>query len=125
MTGGELRPAPLQQPLEPVRVEVLQVELELVAVAARDDRVSGAGPFTQRLSEAGDVNLQRLRGSCGRLLPPQLVDHPVGAQRLVGVQQQQRQDGAALAAAQRNALTPVEGLERAENAEVHASWACE
>jgi hypothetical protein len=41
------------------------------------------------------------------------------------VQQQQRKNGAQLAASERDSLAPVEGFERAEDAKFHASgrWA--
>ena len=115
----ELGPGLRHEPLEPVRVELLGVELELVAVVARDDHVRG--PASERLPEPGDVHLQRLGGRRRRVLAPQLVDHAIGAERLVRVQQEQREHGSALAAAQRDALASFESLERAEDAEVHAS----
>jgi hypothetical protein len=68
------------------------------------------------------VDLDRLRGRRRRLVAPQLVDQAVGAERLVGVEQKQGEHGASLAAAKRNALTLVEGLQGTEDVEIHASW---
>jgi hypothetical protein len=70
------------------------------------------------------VNLNRLGGGCGRTLPPKLVDQLVGADRLVGVQQQQRQQRPLLAPTKRERAALVEDLERTEDAEVHASAGC-
>ena len=61
----------------------------------------------------------RLGSGCRRA-PPELVDQPVRAERLVGVEQKQGQQGALLAPAERDHAALVEGLERAKDAEVHA-----
>jgi hypothetical protein len=85
---GQLASALGDQQLELVRVELLRIEPQLVAVVAGHDDVGGAVAARpgERLAQVGDVDLQRLRGGCGWMLSPQLVDQPVGAERLVGVE---------------------------------------
>ena len=105
-----------------MRVEALGIERQLVAALARDDHAGRAvaGLTRQRLAQAGDLHLHRLGGVGGWTLPPELVDQTVRAERLVGVQQEQRQERPLLAAAERDRVALLEDLERAENAEVHA-----
>ena len=120
---GELAPSLGEQPLEPGRVEPLGVQAQLVAVLAREHEAGRAVAIRtvgERLAQPRDVHLHGLGGGRGRRLSPQLVDQPGGAQRLVAVQQQQRQQGPLLAACDRNGLAAlVEDLEPAEDAEVH------
>jgi hypothetical protein len=90
--SGELAAALGDQSLEAMRVEPLGVEPQHIAVLAGDDHairaVAGAG--AQRLSQARDVDLQGLGRGRRRTLSPELVDQSIGAERLVGVEQQQR-----------------------------------
>jgi hypothetical protein len=65
------------------------------------------------------VHLQALGRGRRRLLAPQLVDQALGRQSLVGMQEQQRQHSALLGAAEREHLSLVAGLQRAEDPEVH------
>src|SRR5215204_282996 len=135
LRGRVLGPAPLQlapslrqQPLEAVRVETFRLEPQLVTALAGDHQtvriVARSGG--ERLAQAGDVNLHGLGRGGRRALPPELVDQPVGAECLVGVQQKQRQQCALLAPAERDRAALVESLKRAEDAEVHARVAvCE
>ena len=68
----------------------------------------------QLLAQLGDVHVQALRDRGRRSLPPQLGDQPVGGDDLVGVQQQDRQQGAALAGTDGHRPTVVVHLERTE-----------
>ncbi len=67
------------------------------------------------------MDLQRLGRHCGRTVTPQFVDQPLGRERFVDVQEQQRQQRALLAPAQRYRLPVVERLERTEDAELHGT----
>jgi hypothetical protein len=89
MTAGQLTPPFGRQPLEAVRVEALGIEPQLVAAPARHHQPGGAlaGLPPECLAQAGDLHLHRLGGVRGWALAPELVDQPVGAERLVGVQQ--------------------------------------
>ncbi len=112
--GGELAP-PLRQPvLEPVRVEPLGLDPQLIAVLARDHHVA-----RERLAQPRDADLERLRRAGRARVAPQLVDQPVAAERLVRVEQQEREERALAVPAERDRTTSVGGLERAEDAEVH------
>jgi hypothetical protein len=75
----------------------------------------------ERLAQPRHVSLQGLGCRRGTTLTPQLVDQPIGRQRLVGMQQQQREQRALLAPAERHHTALIEDLERAEDAEVHSS----
>ena len=52
------------------------------------------------------------------MLAPELVDEPLGRDRLVRPQEQQRQQRALVPAAERHGPLPVEDLERAEDPEL-------
>ena len=111
------------EPLEAVRVEAVRIDRQLVAAVACHNHAgrSVAGFTRQRPAQAGDLHLHRLGGVGGWTLAPELVDQTVCAERLVGVQQEQRQQRTLLAPAERDWAALVEDLERAEYAEVHAS----
>ena len=121
--AGQLAPPLGHEPLEAVRIELLGIEPQLVAAPARHDHPlrSVAGPGGERLTQAGDMHLHGLGGVGGWTLAPELIDQPVRAERLVEVQQQQRQQRPLLAAPERDRAALDEDLERTENAEVHAS----
>ena len=118
---GELAPALREQLLEPARIEPLGIESQLVAAVAGQHDPLGTVALAagQCLAQVRDVDLQCLPGGRRGSLAPQLVDHAVSGERLVGVQQQQGEQCALLAPAQRDRVAPVAGLEGAEDAEVH------
>jgi hypothetical protein len=97
----QLGPALGEEPLEPVGVERLRIEPQLVPPLARDE-LGGSGGAGQRLAQARHVHLERLGWTGGRVLPPELVDQTVGAQGLVGVDEEQREQRPLLAASERN-----------------------
>jgi hypothetical protein len=80
------------QPAEAVQVELVGLgELEDVAVRPGDDHVCA-----EHLAQLGDVHLDGLAGSLGRLLAPKRVDQPLVGDDLARVQQQHRQQPALL-----------------------------
>ena len=115
----QLRPSLCYQPLEAMHVQPLRIELELVTVVARDQQAIGTVAVGERLAQSGDVDLECLGGRRRRSSAPQLLDQPIGAQRLVRVQQEQREQRLLLAAADRDDTAFVDDFERSENVKVH------
>ena len=117
----ELAPALSDEPLEVVRIQPIGIQPQLIAVLAGNDggapTIAGAG--VERFAQARHVYLQRLRRGRRRMLSPQLVDQPLHRKRLVGVQQEQRQQRPLLVPRGRHVATLIEGLQRTEDAEVH------
>ena len=88
------RPEPLAAPLdhelpEEVCIKAVGIQPQLVApLAGHDDSVEApSGVAGECIAQARDLHLQRLRGVARRTLAPKLVNEPVGAERLVGVEQ--------------------------------------
>jgi hypothetical protein len=115
-TRRKRAPAVAEKTFEPVRVQAARIELELVPVRASND---GAAVGGERLAQPRDMRLHGLGGRGGRMVAPQLVDESIRGQRLVGMQHQQREQGALLAPAQRHRPAPGEDLQRPEDAELH------
>jgi hypothetical protein len=113
----QLVPGLREEPFEPVRVEPVGVELQAVPVLPGDDQVAAAG---QRLAQPRHMDLDGLGRRGGRVLAPELLDQPVGAERLVGVQHQHGEQRTLLAPSERDFTALVEDLERSEDAEVHS-----
>ena len=101
-----------------MRVDLLELDLQLVAVLARHEDIR-----RKLLAETRDVHLKRLQRVRRRALAPKLVDQPLARERLVGMQHENGEDRPALVSPERNLPGPVKGLQRAENAKVHASAA--
>ena len=114
---GQLVPGLREQPLEPVRVEPVGVELQAVPALPGHDQVA---PASERLAQPRDMDLHGLGRRGRRLLAPELLDQPVGAERLVGVQHEHGEQRALLAPSERDFAALVEDLERSEDAEVHS-----
>ena len=73
-----LRPSRLdEEPLEPVRVEAVALDVELVTGRGRHDRA-----VAERLAKLGDIRLQHLGRRCRRLTRPEIRDQPVDRDRL-------------------------------------------
>ena len=98
-----------------MRVETVRIERQLVAVVAGHEHAGRrvVRSACERLPQPGDVDLHGLGGGGRRALSPKLVDQPVGAERLVGVQQKQSQQRALLASSQPDRAALIEGLEGA------------
>src|SRR5262249_19982295 len=75
---------------------------------------------TQDLSQLGDVNVQRLRGRLGRVVLPQRLDQRVRRDDPVGVQEQDRKEGALLRARDLDRALAIPQLEPSQNAVSHA-----
>jgi hypothetical protein len=63
--------------------------------------------------------MERLHRRVGRLLAPELVDQPLGADDPVAVEQKDPQERERLAGRQRNGPSPIERFDRPENQEFH------
>jgi hypothetical protein len=129
VTGGQRRPTLAGQPLERGQVELLGAEVAQVAGRPCAQQATGRPPGLaglQDLAEVGHVDLQAVPGGLGAVLAPQLVDQPLDRHHPAGVQQQHGQEGPLLGAAKRQPLAlGVQGLQRAENPELHRaapSW---
>ena len=109
IAGGGSRPGRIEQPLEAPRVHLVRVDSQLIAVLAGDEHVGRAAASVagQSSAQAVDVNLNCLRGGGRRTVAPELVDEPVGRDRLVRAQKEQRQKSPLLAAAERNLHTLI------------------
>src|SRR5207302_401673 len=72
----------------------------------------------ERLPELRDVDLERLRGTRGRLLAPELVDEPLGRDDAVSVQQEEREERARLLRCEADGSAVDDRLERPEEPEL-------
>ncbi len=94
----------------------VDVALDEVARLARLDR-----PVAERLAEARDIDLQGGRGCRGRLVPPELVDQPLCRDDASGVQSQEGEKGALLAAADGDRPSVAPDFEGTEQRVLHRS----
>ena len=99
--------------LEPGEVDLRGIEHECVARGPGHEEVR-----PEQLTELRDRVLERRRRRPGRVLAPETVDEPLGGDRLVRPQEQQREHGPLVAAAERHDPTAVDDLERAEDPEL-------
>ena len=104
------------QALEPVQIDAIRLDAELVSAGAGDDHVTA-----ERLAELGDVRLQDLRRGGRRTARPEILDQPVARHGLVRVQQQDCQESAWLRCVERDDPPVGHRFERPEYAEVHGS----
>jgi hypothetical protein len=102
--------------LETVGVELVGVELELVAGLAGEQ-----ASFAELFAEVGDGVLEDLGGGGWRFFAPELVDQPFAGDDLVGVQQQVGQQRLLLATADGDRPPVIDDLHRTEDAEIHAT----
>jgi hypothetical protein len=102
--------------LEAVQVQRGAIGTKLVRGGDRpDDAVA------QLAAEPRDVRLEHLRGRGRRPAGPELLDQDVARDRLVGPEEQDREQGARLVSAQRDLAALGDHLERPEETELHAS----
>ena len=90
--------AVVDQPLEPLGVELARLDVEAVAGGRGRHDV----PVAERLAQARDMDLDRPHRARRRLVTPQRLGELLRAHRLVGPQQQHGQDSALLRTAQRD-----------------------
>src|SRR6266511_4371486 len=121
LLDGQSRASCGEQTLEPVAVEFVRFQPERVASTGRPE---GLGTARKLLPQCRDAVLKDLRRGLRWILSPELVDDHVTCQRFVPVQQEQGQDGALPAAAERDSTVAVERFERPEDAVVHRGSAC-
>ena len=74
--------------LEAVQVDLVRAELQRVAGRLRHDRLAA---FPERLPELRDADLQRRQPRLRLLVAPQLFEQAAARDRLVGVQEEDRQ----------------------------------
>ena len=83
-------------------------------------RLDGSRLTSECLAQVGDVDLHGLAGSIGRfLVPPDLVDEPVGGDGLVGSRHEKGQHEPLLGAAQHRGLAVDGDLERSQYLNPH------
>ncbi len=111
---GRRRPGLAHEVLEPGQVELRALDAQQVARLARDEP-----PVAHRTPQPRHVDLDALRDRRRRRLAPDLVDQPVGRDDLVGVQQQDREQGTLARAAERQRAAVRVGLHRSEQPELH------
>ena len=101
--------------LEAGGVQLAGLDPQQVAGGARDDPVG-----SERLAEGVDVHLERAADARGRILAPHGVDQPVGRDRFVAVEQQEREQRSWALPPERQGLPAVpEHLQRPEHPELH------
>ena len=108
----------LDELLEAPRVDVGRIDVEHVAARLREQPRLAVLRLEQ-LPEPRDVHLERVRGRLGRRASPELVDEPVRRERLIRVQQEDREQLAALACVQADGAVVAHDLERAEHSKLH------
>jgi hypothetical protein len=111
---GEGASAGLEQVVEAVGVGLAGLEVEDVSRAAGRDRGLAQGP-----SKLPDVVLDDLGRARRSLFFPERVYEPLGRDRRVGMQQQQREHGALLRRAQRDRPPALDCLHGAEEPILH------
>jgi hypothetical protein len=102
--------------LEAVQVDLVRAELQRVAGPLRHDRLAA---FPERLPELRDADLQRGQPRLRLLVAPQLFEQAAARDRLVGVQEEDRQQRALLRAVDRHGPSTVDDLERPQHPEFH------
>ena len=107
--------APLRrQDLEAVEVDLLGLGQQAVPRPLRHDHPGVA----ECLAELRHVHLDAVRGRARRLAAPELVDQAVDGDRLVRVQEEDREQRTLLRSPEWEELVPFAGLERSEDAEL-------
>ncbi len=108
----------LREACEPVDVDPLRRQLELVAGRA------GRNHRPERLAELGDIDLDRVGGGLGRITGPQRLDQPVDGDDAAGLEREHGKERARLRPPERDELSRARGFERPEKAYVELWGAC-
>ena len=122
VAGVERGPGRGQRRFEAGGVDLLIGGPQQVAGRAGDqDRrwPAGGAVGLEHSPQVGDVRLQRSRGPGRRLVGPQLGDEGVERHDPIGVEEQQGQQGALLAAAEIDRGTTLDHFDRAQNPVFH------
>jgi hypothetical protein len=105
------RAPPLNRQLvEAVKIELPGGNVEHVAAPAGDQQ-----PIAERLSQARDEHLDRLRGGGWRALAPQLIDQAIARNKLTPVEHQHSQQRPLLRTADPHRSVGLDHLERPQN----------
>ncbi len=83
----------------------------VVAAVATDDD----GRVAERAAQPGDLRLQRVAAGVGGALAPEVVDQPVGAHEVPGLEREAHEQLRGLAARNRDELAVASDLDRAEH----------
>ena len=119
-SGHERLPPCADSPLEAVQVEPLGIDPEGVAVQlGHECRVRARG--CEELADLGQVDVESGPDRARALGAPHTCDQPLARDRLVGVQEQEREQRALPRAAERKRLALDPGLERPEQREPDTS----
>src|SRR5215210_7437161 len=128
LSGRQRIPSLLQQRLEAVQIELPRRDPQQIAVRPRqqDAVVALVSVSRRRLAleqpaQPRDERVNALGRTRRRRFGPELVDDLLDRNDLVRAQQEQRQQSALLAPAERQGAFPVVHLERAEYPEVHGA----
>ena len=115
LAAGQRALPVVEQPREPLGVELAGRDLEEIA---RRCRAEDVGP-AERLAQPRHVHLDALDGARRRVLAPQRERQAIGAHRLVGVQQQHGEDRTGLDTAQRHRSVLAVDLHGPEYPKLH------
>jgi hypothetical protein len=88
--------------------------MQRVAGRTGDQELLRAALAGEELAQPGDVAMESRCGGLRRLLAPKLLDQPVAGNDLIDVQEQKRQQGAALSSSELECAAVVAYLEWAE-----------
>ena len=109
--AGRVRtPTLREQALEPAHVDPLRLDLERIPARARHEQLGRPEQFSQ----PRDLMVEAVARGSGRPLAPELVDQPVARNNLVGVEEEDREEGALLRTADRDHPLVLPDLERPE-----------
>ena len=106
----------LAEPLEARHVELVRIDTEHIPRRSRQHPI-----VTDRLAQMRDVDVERLRCARRLALAPEVVPQPFCRDDLVRVQEQDRQQGSLLRAAEREESRFAADLKRPEDPELHFS----
>ncbi len=113
--SSERAPSIVDERREPVEIELVRGQVEVVAAPACDE----SAVTSEGLAQTRDVSLQRLGGRRGRLRTVEVVDQPVGGYDITAVYEQDGEQGALTCAAEIQRAAVVLHLQWAKDPEVH------